>query len=917
MKKTCVKMIAIVALIGFAAISMIGCSSPGDGGGNNGKTVDKIEITTPPTKLHYNLGEDLVLDGMVVTATYSDGTEEEVTDYEVSGYDKTKAEHQPITVTYKGKTAEFSVNVIDPTLPTVATPTASPEPGTYDEVISVELTTTTPGTIIYYTTDGSEPTEESDVYATAINISETTMIRAFAVKEGYNDSDELVAEYILILPFTSAPELTLEPDNAKITYKWIDSDPVADSYDVYWKQGSGLTANQVKDGGTKITGATSGGEITGLTNNTEYSVIVTAHKTGYTSIDSAVETATPEALLYIITGSGTTFTATKNGEPFVTTGTAIQTVIDAIKTDAASKACIIQFGDGGTALDIGTASASFSGAWGLVELSGKITGSSTTATTGTIVIADAVSVTSVAEIANLATSGNARAIYNASTGILTISGGTVSSTSGNAVQNASTGAVSISGGTVSSTTGYAVNNASTGKVTVSGGTVSATTMGYAVNNASTGTVTISGGTVSTTEGRAVHNNSTGTVNISGGTVSATTTGRAVHNQATGAINISGGTVSATTSYAVYNNAAGKITVSGTALVTSACTGSNGTIYLGGTTGTDVRLEITGGTVENTAADISARAIYSASTGAVNISGGTVRANTGIAVYNNSTGKITVSQPTATPTLITSASVTGSYGTIFIGNSGTATEERLVITGGTVENTASNANARAIHNASTGAVTISGGKVQAIQNNTYAVYNASTGAINISGGTVSAITGRVVHNNAGGAVNISGGTLSATNSYMVYNYAGGTINISGGTVSATTGYAVYNYATGAVNISNGTVSATTNSAVYNNNTGKITVSGTALVTSACTGNNGTINVQAGTLEITGGTVENTSTTTGNAIFIYNTDGVVSISGGTISKTGNNGNYAVYRNNSGATVTIDPAANIVGNNYNITP
>jgi hypothetical protein len=808
MKKTgkSLGFIAIVALIGFAAISMIDCSSPGESGGNNGKTVDKIEITNPPTKLHYNLGEDLDLTGMVVTATYTDGTEEDVdvNECEIFGYDKNTAGHHVITVKYKDKTDEFSVTVVDPTLPTVATPTANPAAGTYDEVISVELSTTTTGAVIYYTTDGSEPSEESDVYTTAIHISETTTIKAFAVLAGYNDSDELEAEYILILPFTSAPELSLEPDNAKITYTWTDSDPVADSYDVHWKQGSGLSADEVKTG-TIIENAVSGGVITGLTNETAYSVIVTAHKTGYTSIDSAVDTATPSPP-YIITSSSTTsFTATQSGVTIGTANQPIQNVIDAIKTHANGKACIIQFVNGETALDIGTATASFnntSGTWGLIELAGKITGSSTTATTGTIAITDAVSITSMAEITNTASNANARAIYNNSTGTLTISGGIVQATQNNTY--------------------------------------------------------------------AIYNNSTGTVNISSGEVKAVG-GRAIHNQSTGAVNISGGTVSATTGYAVYNNNTGKITVSGTATVTSAYSSiNNGTICLGGGTGTDVRLEITGGTVENTAATngvavynntygevsisggtISAttsytinnyssgtltisggevkattgRAIYNYSNGAVNISGGTVSAGNGYAVYSNSTGKITVSDTAK----VTSAYANNGNGTIYLGSS-TNTAVRLEITGGTVENTAATLG-NAVYNISNGAVTISGGTVSGTTNN--AVYNVSSGSLTISGGEIKATTGRAVNNSTG------------------------TVTISGGTVFATTG-----------------------NAVSNSSTGKIIVSGTSKVTSANSdANQGTIFLASSSpgtdtqLEISGGTIENTNN--GNAIF--NSVGGITLNG----------------------------------------
>jgi hypothetical protein len=399
--------------------------------------------------------------------------------------------------------------------------------------------------------------------------------------------------------FTTPPDLTLEPDNAKITYTWTASVPAADSYDIYWKAGSGLTAADIKTG-TKITGAASGGTITGLTNGTAYSVVVTANKADYTAADSDVVTATP-AVVYAITGSGASFTAKKGS---VTVGTAdqpIQTVINAIRGDANGAVCIIHFGDGTNTLDIGTTQVTFNntgGTWGLIELRGKITSAvaGSIDNFGTITIADNVSVTSTAEIVNTVRD----VVSNHSTGTLTISGGMLQSTG--------------------------------------------TSQSLAVDNLSTGTVNISGGELKVTGNTSIAvGNDIGTVNISGGTVSAIgASGTAVANIDTGTVNISGGTISATTGKAVDNLSTGKITVSGTAKITSAnITATRGTITISGT-GTAERLVIEGGTVENTSTT-TGNAIYNSSPGAVRITGGTVRAtgSNAYAIYNTSTGVVTI------------------------------------------------------------------------------------------------------------------------------------------------------------------------------------------------------------------------------------------------------------------------------------
>jgi len=783
--------------------------------------------------------------------------------------------------------------------------------------------------------------------------------------------------------FISPPALSLDSGSKKITYTWTASTPSADTYDIYWKEGSGLTAEQVKSG-TKITGATSGGKITGLTDGTVYSVIVTANKVNYNGVDSAVLTATPAD--YIITGSGAAFTATKAGVTIGTANQTIQNVINDIRTHADGDDCSIQFGNGTDVLDIGSYSARFNnsgGTWGLVELKGKITGNITTSTTGTIAIANTV-VTSTADITNAAYDTSAIAIYNDYNGAVTISGGRVSATTGRAVYN--NGTLTISGGTVSAT------NSTVSETSGSGTAV--------YNYSSSGTINISGGTVSATTGTAVYNFLSGSITISGGTVSATT-GTAVYNNRSGSITISGGTVSVTTGVAVHNADTGKITVSQAAgaatRVTSANTDtSKGTIFIANSgTDTAVRLEITGGTVENTSTTTgnairndstgsvsitggtvsatSGTAVYNNSSGVVTISGGTVSATTGTAVYNNgsgsitisggtvsattgvavynaSTGKITVSQAAGAATRVTSANTNSSEGTIFIANSGTATAVRFEITGGTVENT-STTTGNVIYNASTGAVTISGGTVSVTVTTATAVYNNSSGSITISGGTVSATTGTAVYNNGSGSITISGGTVSATISgsgtvytttRAVYNngtitisggtvsstrtavYNNGTITISGGTVSATVGEAVYNASTGAITISGGTVSSTTNVAVYNASTGKITVSqaagATTKVTSANNSNSsGTIYIaNSGTatavrLEITGGTVENTSDTTYGNTIRNDSTGSVSITGGTVLRTVRGGlttgSYALYRGGTGA-IIVGSGATIIG-------
>ena len=72
--------------------------------------VTKIEVKAPD-KLTYQAGETLDTEGMIVTAYYADGSQEEVTNYTVSELDSSTPGEKTITVTYGEAAAEFTVTV--------------------------------------------------------------------------------------------------------------------------------------------------------------------------------------------------------------------------------------------------------------------------------------------------------------------------------------------------------------------------------------------------------------------------------------------------------------------------------------------------------------------------------------------------------------------------------------------------------------------------------------------------------------------------------------------------------------------------------------------------------------------------------------------------------------------------------------
>ena len=122
----------------------------------------------------------------------------------------------------------------------VATPTASFAGGTYSGAQSISLSSTS-GANIYYTTNGSTPTASSTLYAGAISLSQSTTLKAIAIKSEMANSDIMSEAYIINVAtpvaspdagtYTSAQSVTLSTTTSGATiYYTIDgSTPTASS----------------------------------------------------------------------------------------------------------------------------------------------------------------------------------------------------------------------------------------------------------------------------------------------------------------------------------------------------------------------------------------------------------------------------------------------------------------------------------------------------------------------------------------------------------------------------------------------------------------------------------------------------------------------------------------------------------------
>lgn len=149
-------------------------------------TFDAMYYNTSETSITVNGKAFTELTGTVTTYTVEYDGNTEVTSITLATPAK-RAYVTGVTVYYKSEGGD------NPPAPeTVADPKANLETGTYEGPQTVELTCTTEGASIYYTLDGTAPTAESTLYTEALTISETTTLKAIAIK---GEQQSAVVEY--------------------------------------------------------------------------------------------------------------------------------------------------------------------------------------------------------------------------------------------------------------------------------------------------------------------------------------------------------------------------------------------------------------------------------------------------------------------------------------------------------------------------------------------------------------------------------------------------------------------------------------------------------------------------------------------------------------------------------------------------
>jgi hypothetical protein len=128
---------------------------------------------------------------------------------------------------------------------TTATPTLIPQSGTYTGSQSVNISDTTSGATIYYTTNGTTPTTSSTLYVAPITVSASETINAIAVASGLSNSAVGSATYTIQQATTGTP--TFAP--AAGTYTAAQSVTISDAT-------SGATIYYTTNGTTPTTAST-------------------------------------------------------------------------------------------------------------------------------------------------------------------------------------------------------------------------------------------------------------------------------------------------------------------------------------------------------------------------------------------------------------------------------------------------------------------------------------------------------------------------------------------------------------------------------------------------------------------------------------------------------------------------------------
>ena len=235
--------------------------------------------------------------------------------------------------------------------PTAATPSLSPAAGTYTTIQTVSISDTTPGAVIYYTTDGSTATTGSAQYSGAITVASTETLQAIATASGYETSTIASAAYTINLQPASTPSFSPAAGTYGTAQSVSISDATANSTIYYTTNGSTPTtasprytaAISVAANETIEAIATANGYSISGTGSAAYGIAATAPTFSpvagtYTSIQTITirDAAAGSAIYYTTNGSTPTTGSTAYTGPIIVSATETLAAIAAVSGSPSS-----------------------------------------------------------------------------------------------------------------------------------------------------------------------------------------------------------------------------------------------------------------------------------------------------------------------------------------------------------------------------------------------------------------------------------------------------------------------------------------------------------------------------------------------------------------------------------------------------
>ena len=140
--------------------------------------------------------------------------------------------------------------------PQVEAPVFNPAPGEFISMVEVEMRINTPNAVIYYTTDGSEPSDASMMYTEPVQLNESTTLKAIGYADELKPSLITTGEFIVhpvgVPEFFPSPLVTYTDDNPPVVKIMVEPDDAI----IYYSDDGSDPATPYPDEGIPITATT-------------------------------------------------------------------------------------------------------------------------------------------------------------------------------------------------------------------------------------------------------------------------------------------------------------------------------------------------------------------------------------------------------------------------------------------------------------------------------------------------------------------------------------------------------------------------------------------------------------------------------------------------------------------------------------